>query len=877
MKDCDEGPLNPRPLVVLPTQTEKQEEANAQIEHHSRPDTNDDAKREERMVDDEAKPEVDEIGEDVSIEKAAFEMVGDQVEHTEPDEHIANSGKIEEKEPDTICFEKESLRECSDPQQTERNTPAVEGHTSPKEGHTNERTTKGADHWPIIAHPEPSKQHERAPSPGISPLPIIQTVSPSLPPQTPSPLQSRRSSLPSPPPSLQPTSIPSFSPPPFPFVPRSFESMASLFPTSSSSLPPSSVMTFLPPHSYAQSFLLHLLSLPPPSPLSPAILFVPKTTSFIANASSSSPSLVLSARVLHLSSGKGDLQPVFISACQILSQRAEKNAGILARWKMAREKQRKEMDESGTSSDSLSSSFADADALLADLVLPFVLVDGDADVSVSSWTGSVPRFGFDVWWSWARDYLPSSGECEGTSGVTVGFASEKKGRGGNQSTSEQVSVKSLSRLVCSSTLCPPPPPLLCQFINHFPDARELTRKDRLVRLARKHKKLDALIPTTFILPTEFKMFLSHFSSEPLPTAESSFASFLNEMHHKSSLPPSSHVAYKTAVRTGRAAASELRVQEMMGEMWMYKPSALSRGRGICLISHPLQLPLHSSGIVQRFVASPLLCAGFKFDLRMYALLIRKDASAPLECLVYRDGFVRLCTSPYSLQPPPTDDSSKHSSPALNPNTTPLLPSLPPPLTSVWFRQTHLTNSSIQSSFDLPSNFPRDPRGDGHSKLSLLSFASMLPTLGLSFFSPDNTEHPVTASFSDLWREIVASLTTLFSSSSSLLTTPNTFELFGVDLLLDESLLAWVVEVNSSPSLKIESDLDSVVKGELVADVLAALPQFNINRRDLVRILSGEREGIGVKTKKDFDDYAKRCIQELPPKGADLSKWEVLQL
>ncbi len=41
-----------------------------------------------------------------------------------------------------------------------------------------------------------------------------------------------------------------------------------------------------------------------------------------------------------------------------------------------------------------------------------------------------------------------------------------------------------------------------------------------------------------------------------------------------------------------------------------------------------------------------------------------------------------------------------------------------------------------------------------------------------------------------------------------------FELFGFDVLVDDALKPWVLEVNLSPSLSVESNLDFAVKTEM---------------------------------------------------------------
>ena len=48
---------------------------------------------------------------------------------------------------------------------------------------------------------------------------------------------------------------------------------------------------------------------------------------------------------------------------------------------------------------------------------------------------------------------------------------------------------------------------------------------------------------------------------------------------------------------------------------------------------------------------------------------------------------------------------------------------------------------------------------------------------------------------------------------------NCFQLFGFDILIDDKLNPWLLEVNLSPSLSCDSPLDQKIKGNLVSDLL----------------------------------------------------------
>lgn len=65
--------------------------------------------------------------------------------------------------------------------------------------------------------------------------------------------------------------------------------------------------------------------------------------------------------------------------------------------------------------------------------------------------------------------------------------------------------------------------------------------------------------------------------------------------------------------------------------------------------------------------------------------------------------------------------------------------------------------------------------------------------------------------------------------------PNSFEVFGYDVLLDENLRAWLIEVNSSPSMGIDSMLDARTKLSLIRDTVALVDPLPFSHEALAEV------------------------------------------
>eukprot|EP01064_Diplonema_japonicum_P014609 TRINITY_DN2228_c2_g2_i1.p1 TRINITY_DN2228_c2_g2~~TRINITY_DN2228_c2_g2_i1.p1 ORF type:complete len:509 (+),score=49.48 TRINITY_DN2228_c2_g2_i1:35-1561(+) len=207
--------------------------------------------------------------------------------------------------------------------------------------------------------------------------------------------------------------------------------------------------------------------------------------------------------------------------------------------------------------------------------------------------------------------------------------------------------------------------------------------------------------------------------------------------------------------------------------WICKPSELSRGRKIYVFRDIGDLSYDCPSVVQTYIDRPLLLSGYKFDLRLYVLV---TSFSPLRVYVYRNFLVRFGTEKYDLR----DLKNLHS---------------------------HLTNTSLNKN---APNCTAEKEGIGEGcKWDADRFTEWLRHTGV----------PMDV----LWTRIETVVNiTLLSISTSVPRHEACFELYGFDMIIDQSLKPWLLEVNFSPALQVDGEVDEKVKGPLVRDMMQTL-------------------------------------------------------
>ncbi|KAL7305881.1 hypothetical protein TKK_0001889 [Trichogramma kaykai] len=214
-------------------------------------------------------------------------------------------------------------------------------------------------------------------------------------------------------------------------------------------------------------------------------------------------------------------------------------------------------------------------------------------------------------------------------------------------------------------------------------------------------------------------------------------------------------------------------------IWICKPVGQSQGKGIFLFRKLSDLTYDSFAVVQKYIENPLLIGGYKFDLRLYVCV---PSYRPLAIYLYKDGIARFATEKFSLEA--IDDPFRH-----------------------------LTNFSLNKLG--PGYYEKKERVGAGCKWTFRRLRRYLGQSGyLDWF---------------LWQKIACIVTlTVLSQATGIPKSPNCFEFFGFDILIDENLKPWLLEVNVSPALGNDCEVDCEVKKPLLHDLfdLLGLPVCN---------------------------------------------------
>lgn len=228
--------------------------------------------------------------------------------------------------------------------------------------------------------------------------------------------------------------------------------------------------------------------------------------------------------------------------------------------------------------------------------------------------------------------------------------------------------------------------------------------------------------------------------------------------------------------------------------WIFKPASKSQGKGISLVTKASQaknIPnmmsefktqnscYNETFIISKYIDNPLLLAEKKFDLRLYVCV---TSFKPLKVYKYREGFCRLCFENYTAINGKQDPNEELFA--------------------------HLTNVSLQKYCS--------QYNDVHGgKWPFTSF--------LQFIETNYGKEQMTKLVDDIDRIFLIALKAV---QPVILNDKHCFELYGFDVLIDETFTPWLIEVNASPSLVTTTKHDKVLKKNVMNDLINLLIPSN---------------------------------------------------
>ncbi|KAI6185359.1 hypothetical protein M3Y98_00014200 [Aphelenchoides besseyi] len=279
--------------------------------------------------------------------------------------------------------------------------------------------------------------------------------------------------------------------------------------------------------------------------------------------------------------------------------------------------------------------------------------------------------------------------------------------------------------------------------------------------------------------------INHFPRSFLITKKDELYIHLNRAHAQYGIGydfiPESYNTPMSAEKRQRLKDAIVDSKQKADGSFILKPANSSRGRGIVFLTDPDQVDdIRDSEkvLISKYINNPYLIQNKKSDLRIYVAV---TSFYPLIAYIYSDGLARFAV----------DDYSKEFGEQTN--------------------EAHLTNYSLHKSNPaFIKNTNTDSEAFGH-KWTLSGMLRQMKENGVDV-------NLLMVRIEDLIIKTLLSIQRVVASSCRKLNiNPRScFELFGFDVLIDEDLKPWLLEVNLSPS---DAPLDSIIKSHLICNLL----------------------------------------------------------
>jgi len=222
-------------------------------------------------------------------------------------------------------------------------------------------------------------------------------------------------------------------------------------------------------------------------------------------------------------------------------------------------------------------------------------------------------------------------------------------------------------------------------------------------------------------------------------------------------------------------------------IWIIKPAGLSRGRGIQVFSNLDDITDYTRGkdsnwIVQKYIENPLIVNNRKFDLRIWVLVTGIN---PLTIWFWDKPYVRFPAADYN-------DSNLND------------------------RFIHLTNNSVAKHAKETTIV-----GDGN-----MWFIEQLQEYFIKTYGRDVWSEEIKKKCHDI---VIYSLQAV---QENLDTRKGSMELLGYDIMIDDQFNAWLLEVNSSPTMEYSTGVTKILAQNVMESVVKVVSDYGMAPKNI---------------------------------------------
>ena len=248
--------------------------------------------------------------------------------------------------------------------------------------------------------------------------------------------------------------------------------------------------------------------------------------------------------------------------------------------------------------------------------------------------------------------------------------------------------------------------------------------------------------------------------------------------------------------------------------WILKPTSKSKGVGVVLSNKLSQInqliKSNPDRIIQKYIERPLLVQNqFKFDLRLWLLV---TSLVPLRAFYFSNYYLRVCPEEYS--------TAHHN--------------LTAHLTNYSLNKNHFTDSSksVISSAEFERNLMRENGVDFQR--------TVLPKIKRM------------------------SVEVLLAARKQMIHRDQSFEIYGLDVLLDQQMRPWLLEINKSPACEertcfLKTNLEEMARG--LFDKLLDTNKTSLDDIDQVSQKKDKENGMWEVLVEENEEESSNIIQK----------------